>query len=233
MERIGIKDSRKLDYYYVEAMKTLRTNVMFSGKDVKAILVTSTFPNEGKSDIAMQLARDLAEAGKHVVLFDTDIRKSAMIRRYSVEGEIKGLSQYLSGQAELSQILYKTNFTNMDVLFSGPSVPNPSELLETSGFKQLLVGLRRFYDYIILDCPPLGSVIDAAIVATHCDGAILVLEADRVTYREAQRVQGQLRKTGCKILGAVLNKVDVKKGRYYDRYHYYYAGGKKGRESGI
>ena len=217
-----INDPRKLDYYYKEAMKTLRTNILYSGKDVKTILVTSYFPDEGKSDIALQLTRDLGSMGKKVLLFDADIRKSALVRRYSVDQDVKGLSQYLSGQVQKKEILYDTNYENMHIVFAGPTAPNPAELLEQNLLTDLLKELRQKYDYIIIDTPPIGSVIDAAIVAKECDGAILVIESDRVRYKDAQRVQEQLKKTGCRILGAVLNKVDVKKDRYYHRYHYYY-----------
>ena len=217
-----INDPRKLDYYYKEAMKTLRTNILYSGKDVKTILVTSYFPDEGKSDIALQLTRDLGSMGKKVLLFDADIRKSALIRRYSVDKDVKGLSQYLSGHVEKQEILYDTNYENMHIIFAGPTAPNPAELLEQNLLTDLLRELRQKYDYIIIDTPPIGSVIDAAIIAKECDGAVLVIESDRVGYKDAQRVQEQLKKTGCRILGAVLNKVDVKKDRYYHRYHYYY-----------
>ena len=217
-----INDPRKLDYYYKEAMKTLRTNILYSGKEVKTILVTSYFPDEGKSDIALQLTRDLGSMGKKVLLFDADIRKSALVRRYSVDQDVKGLSQYLSGQIQKEEILYDTNYENMHIIFAGPTAPNPAELLEQKLLTDLLKELRQKYDYIIIDTPPIGSVIDAAIVAKECDGAVLVIESDRVRYKDAQRVQEQLKKTGCRILGAVLNKVDVKKDRYYHRYHYYY-----------
>ena len=227
MERIELTDARKKDYYYVEAMKTLRTNVLFSGKEVKAILLTSCFPNEGKSDAAMDLAKNLGEVGKRVLLIDADIRKSSLLRRYSINEETKGLSEYLSGLAELKQVMYKTNFENMDIIFSGTSAPNPAELLETNAFQVLLTELKKFYNYIILDCPPLGTVIDAAIVAKQCDGAIFVVEADKVSYRKAQKVQEQLKKTGCRILGAVLNKVDIKKDKYYHKYSYYYSDSQK------
>lgn len=223
-----INDPRKLDYYYKEAMKTLRTNILYSGKDVKVILVTSYFPDEGKSDIALQLTRDLGSMGKQVLLFDADIRKSALVRRYSVNQEIKGLSQYLSGQAKKEEILYETNYENMHIVFAGPSAPNPAELLEQKLLTDLLTELREKYDYIIVDTPPIGTVIDAAIVAKECDGAVLVIESDRVRYRDAQKIQEQLKKTGCRILGAVLNKVDVKKDRYYRNHYYsYYANSAK------
>ena len=99
--------------------------------------------------------------------------------------------------------------------------------MEEASFSDLLKELRNTYDYIILDTPPLGSVTDAAIVAKECDGAVLVIESERVSYKLAQKVQEQLEKTGCKILGAVLNKVNIEKDKYYQKYDYYYGNSKK------
>ena len=128
--RVTMTDPRKENYFYEEAIKTLRTNIQFTGKNVKTILLTSCYPNEGKSDIAMQLAQEIGKAGKSVLLIDADLRKSAYVVRYKVKRSVKGLSEFLSGQASESEIKYTTNFQNVDIIFSGPSAPNPSELLE-------------------------------------------------------------------------------------------------------
>ena len=127
--RVVMTDPRRENYFYEEALKTLRTNIQFTGKSVKTILLTSCFPNEGKSDICMQLAIENGKAGKKVLLIDADMRKSAYVTRYRVRKAIKGLSQYLSGQASEEEIRYTTNFQNVDIIFAGPAAPNPSELL--------------------------------------------------------------------------------------------------------
>lgn len=219
--RVELTDQRKANYLYEEALKTLRTNIQFAGADVKTILVTSCFPNEGKSDVIFQLAKEIGMTGKKVVLVDADIRKSAFVRRYLVDGEIKGLSQYLSGQAPVREILYGTNFENMDMIFAGPTAPNPSELLNGKVFAKLMTELKQRYDYVLIDTPPMASVVDAAIVGKACDGAILVIENGAVGYRVAQKAIRQLEKSGTHMLGAVLNKVDMKKGKYYSYYNYY------------
>ncbi len=220
---VTLTDRRKEDYFYEEALKTLRTNIQFAGAEIKSILVTSCFPNEGKSDVVSQLAKEMGKAGKKVLLIDADIRKSSFVQRYQVQQEVKGLSQYLSGQVSVREILYSTNFENVDIIFAGPTAPNPSELLEGKGFGRLIEGFRQRYDYVLVDTPPMGSVIDAAIVGSVCDGAILVSENGRVGYRMAQKVKAQLEKSGSHVLGAVLNKVDMKKGKYYsyDKYGKY------------
>lgn len=220
-QRVVMTDPRKLDYYYEEAIKTLRTNIQFTGRDIKTIMFTSCFPNEGKSDTLIQLAKEIGKAGKKVLLIDADMRKSSYIRRYRVRQTVKGLSQYLSGQAEQAAIYYSTNFENMDMIFAGPMAPNPSELLEEKAFDELLAAARQAYDYILIDTPPVLSITDAAIVARKCDGAVLVIESGRVKYRDAQKAQEQLKKSGCSVLGAVLNKVQIRKDKYYSSYYGY------------
>lgn len=221
MEKIIMKDPRKRDYFYEEAIKTLRTNIQFSGRDMKVILFTSCYPNEGKSDIIFQLSREIGKTGKRVLLVDADIRKSTYISRYKIAQNIQGLSQYLSGQVERGRIYYNTNFENMDMVLAGPLAPNPSELLEEEAFDELLAEARIYYDYVLIDTPPMGSVIDAAVIGKKSDGAVLVVESELVSYRLAQKVQDQLQKSGCKILGAVLNKVDTRKDKYYSYYSKY------------
>lgn len=220
--KVTLKDPKKSDYFYEEAMKILRTNVLFSSKQIKVILLTSCYPNEGKSDIAFHLAAEMGNAGKKVLLLDADIRKSTYIRRYAVNRNIQGLSQYLSGQVDRQWITYQTNFENLDMIFAGPLAPNPSELLGDQSFGELLEEKKEEYDYIFIDTPPMGTMIDAAVVAEKCDGAILVIESDLVSYKVAQRAKEQLERSGCKILGAVLNKVDVKKDKYYSSYYSHY-----------
>lgn len=218
---VTMTDPRSEDYHYEQAVKTLRTNLQFSGKSVKSILITSSFPNEGKSDIAIQLAKEFGQIGKRVVVVDADIRKSCLINRYDVQRRIHGLSHLLSGMSSLESVLYATTFPNVDIIFAGPSVPNPSELLSEESFEQLINTLAQSYDYVFVDTPPMMSVIDAAIVARVCDGAVFVVESGRVSYRVAQKCKAQLTKANCRLLGTVLNKVDVQKDKYYHRYGYY------------
>ena len=213
--RVELTDPRKSNYFYEEALKTLRTNIQFAGADIKTILVTSCFPNEGKSDVVFQLAKEMGMAGKKTVLLDADIRKSVLVQRYLVDSDVKGLSQYLSGQAPVRDILYGTNYENMDVIFAGPMAPNPSELLNGKVFAKLMIELKQRYDYVLIDTPPMANVVDAAIVGKVCDGAILLIESGFVGYRAAQKAIKQLEKSGTHMLGAVLNKVDTKKEKYY------------------
>ena len=179
-QKVIMTDPRQEDYFYQEAIKTLRTNIQFAGMDVKTILFTSCYPNEGKSDITFQLSQEIGKLGKKVLLLDADIRKSILASRYGVGKQVQGLSNYLSGQASIAEIIYRTNYENMDIIFSGSFAPNPSELLGQEAFGTLLGAVREHYDYIIVDTPPIGSIIDAAIVAKQCDGAVLVFESELV-----------------------------------------------------
>lgn len=222
--KVTMKDPKKSDYFYEESIKTLRTNIQFSSKQVKVVLFTSCYPNEGKSDIAFSLSLEMGKAGKKVLLLDADIRKSTFMKRYSVNQSVQGLSQYLSGQTESQWITYQTNYQNVDIIFAGPLAPNPSELLGDPAFENLLEEKRQEYDYIFIDTPPMGTMIDAAVVAEKSDGAVLVIESEAVSYKIAQKSLEQLERSGCKILGAVLNKVDVKKDKYYSSYYGHYGG---------
>ena len=226
MKKIVLNDIRKPDYYYSEAIKTLRSNIQFSGSDIKTILFTSCYPNEGKSDITLSLAKEMGEIGKKTLLLDADIRKSSIRSRFRVKEEVTGLSEFLTGQTGVQDLLYSTNFPGMDIAFSGRTAPNPSGLLGSQVFKNLLDALREVYDYILIDTPPIVTVIDAAVAAQYVDAAVLVIESEAVSYRVAQRAMEQLRMSNCPVIGGVLNKVDTRKDKYYhsyyNKYGYYY-----------
>lgn len=215
------------DYQYNEAMKTLRTNIQFSGTNIRVVMFTSSMPNEGKSETSFNLATSLAQLDKQVLFIDADIRKSVLVSRYHLERKLDGLSQYLSGQKTREEVIYTTNIPNLSVIFSGPYSPNPAELLEENLFGELVDWARENYDYIIIDTPPMGNLIDGAIIARKCDGAIMVIESGGISYRVLQKVKGQLEKSGCRILGTVLNKVDVRQSSYYyyGKYGKYYGYG--------
>lgn len=198
------------NYFVHEAFNTLRTNILFSGKNVKSIVVTSCIAHEGKTTVSFELARSLTEIGKKVLLIDADLRKSVMVSRYTKERGIMGLSQFLSGQAEVDEVINHTQVPYLDVLFAGPYPPNPTALAGSPAFKELIDEKREDYDYIIVDAPPLGLVIDAAVMANYCDGAVFVINAGTTKYRVAQNVKEQLLKSGCKILGVILNQASRK-----------------------
>ena len=216
-KNITLTDPDKKESFYAEAMKTLRTNVQFTGKNNKVLLVTSSLEDEGKSEISFNLAVEFGKMGKKVLLIDADIRKSVYKTKYNIQEETQGLSQFLSGQVEqIDQVVYKTNYENLYMILSGPYAPNPTEMLGDEQFGQLLKAARQVFEYVIVDTPPLGIVVDAAIVGQYCDGAILVIEKGSTNYRLCQKSKAQLEKSGCKILGAVLNKAEAGGKGYYN-----------------
>lgn len=231
MQKIALRFDKNEDYRIKEAFKTLRTNIEFSGSDLKVVAVTSCTPNEGKSSTAMELAKAFAEAGKKTLLIDADMRKSVLVGRYKTGAVKLGLTHVLVGRERLSDVICKTNFPNLYMIFAGPVPPNPSELLGSENFENVVQKTRQLFDYVIVDTPPLGSVIDAAVAAKKCDGTILVVENNAISYKFVQQVKEQLDKTGSKILGVVLNKVDMSTkgvyghyGRYYGKYYGKYYG---------
>jgi len=215
MQSINIELTASVDFRGYEAYNTLRTNIQFCGKDVKVICITSCIPGEGKSTVSIRLAASLSEGGKKVLFVDADLRKSNMIKRLKINQSVNGLSQYLSGMNTSEEVIYNTNLEGLDMIFTGPIPPNPSDLLSNRYFKELLQSKREEYDYIIIDTPPLGLVIDSANVAESCDGAVIVIQADANSYKFVQKIMKQLEKSNCRVLGAVLNKVEVKHQRYY------------------
>ena len=177
--------------------------------------------------VSFNLAISMAETGKKVLFIDADLRKSVLIGRYKINKAIKGLTQYLSGVEQLDDVRYSTNVKNMDLILSGPVPPNPAELLNNEKFTELLETARKEYDYVIIDTPPIGQVIDPAIVAQQTDGVIFLISQANISYKYAQKQIEQMRTSGCRILGAVLNKVDPEeKGGYYGGYYGKYS--KKG-----
>ena len=221
MEKIAVKNHVAKNFQAAEAVKTLRTNLMFSGADVKAVALTSFVASEGKSTVSFQLAASLAQAGKRVLLLDADLRKSKLINRLKVKGKVEGLSHYLSGMANINHLLYETDEPGMHIMFAGTYVPNSAELLGSAGFGELIAKLRGMYDYVIVDSAPLGQVIDCAVIAPVLDGVLMVVDVTHNSYKMERRVKAQLEKSGGRILGVVLNRVDLKeRGGYYGKRYY-------------
>lgn len=230
MQIIEIRKIDELSYQASEAYKSLRSNLMFSGEDVKVVAITSCTPNEGKTSVSINLACSLAEAGKQVLYIDADMRRSVVVGRYKMAHATFGLSHYLSGQKKLDEVLSQTNLDGMNMIVAGVVPPNPSELLEGKRFADLVRAARSTYDYIIIDTPPVGSVIDSAIVARQCDGVALVVASGEISYKFAQKVKTQLEMAGTKLLGVVLNKVDLNQSSQYGRYYKKYYGAYYGKE---
>ena len=212
-----------------EYYNALRTNIQLSGEDIKIVSLTSVQPNEGKSTTSTNLAIAFARAGYKTLLIDADIRNSVMSGVFKSSAKITGLTDYLAGKTDLSQGLCETDVKNLFVIESGQSSPNPTALLQSKNFDAMMNILRRYYDYVIVDTPPLGLVIDAAIISQKCDASILVAESGSVKRKALQKAKEQLEQTGTPFLGVILNKYDVSGDRYgaYGAYGNYGNYGKK------
>ncbi len=220
MEAISLKLPGENDFFTEEAYKVLRTNLQFCGQDIKVIAITSCNENEGKSTVALHIAKSFAELDKRVLLIDTDMRKSVMAGRNTSVKSPCGLTEVLTGLRPISECVYPVVNSKMHILFAGQYPPNPVELLSGKYFATLINECRKVYDYIIVDTPPLGQVIDAAVVAEKCDGAVMVIGNNKVHYRMAQDVVEQLNKSGCRLLGVVRNnRKQPNRKSYYRKYY--------------
>ena len=212
----NIVDPKNEEYY-----NALRTNIQFLGKDKKVIVITSTSENEGKSTISTNLAISLAKLGLKTILVDADTRKSVMAGRFKFKNKISGLTNYLSGVSPIEDVIYETDIQHLNVIPAGQVPPNPTGLLQNKNFNIMIEVFREYYDYVIIDTPPVGQVIDAAIVAPKADGVVMVIEANRVKKKVLEKAKEQLEKSGAEFLGIILNKVNSNElgyGGYYGHY---------------
>lgn len=232
---IRIMDNLIKGFEVSEAIKALRTNVIFSGEENRSIGVTSCAPGDGKTTISLNLAASLAVTGKKTVLLDTDMRRSILAKYTGKPARIVGLGQYLTGQCGIEDLLFSTDVSNLDIIFSGTRVANPSELLGSRKLNGLVEALKSEYSYIVIDTPPLGRVTDCAVIAPVIDGLLIVINAEQNSYKAVRTMKAQYEKANGKILGVVLNKCDLTdKSSYYGRmygYGYEYGGGYQGRRA--
>ena len=222
MKKVTMNLPEVKDYRLTEGLNQLKTNLAFCGKDIKVITITSSVQNEGKSSVAFDLSKTMAEGGKKILMVDADLRKSVLAAKYHIQGIDKGLSHYLTGQAEIEDIIYETETEGFYLSVAGPLSPDPTSLLDSDQFQKFIDKVREDYDYVIIDAPPLGVVIDAAIIGKYCDGAVLVIEQGVIKRKVVQDVIKQLKRGKVRILGAVLNKVDERIGAY-GNYEYKYS----------
>jgi len=207
-----------------EAYRTLRTNIQFSSfdKKIQTIVITSSGPSEGKSTTSSNLAVVMAENGNSTILIDCDQRKSKLHKIFLTSNQ-KGLSDILVGNSDFQEAIQKTEIKNLDILTSGTRPPNPSELLASVKMKNFIEILREKYDCIIIDTPPVIAVTDAQIVSRYADGCLLVVASAQAEREAVAKAKELLEKVDAKILGVVLNKLDVQEKGYYGYYYSTYS----------
>ena len=225
----GGKSHRKLlmvgpdaPFQFVEAYKSLRTNLEFlsASSGCKVILITSSVPEEGKSNVAINLATTMAAGGKKVVLVDGDLRKGSLSRYLHLNRNRPGISNVVANQCTLTDALVRFKNVQFTLLPVGPLPPNPSEMLATPAVEALFKGLREYYDYVIVDTPPVSVVTDAAVMCRFADGVILVVRPGVTTTQGAKK---NLEAVHAHILGVVLNGYDAKRAGHKDGYYYSYS----------
>jgi capsular exopolysaccharide synthesis family protein len=219
-----------------EAYRTIRTAVFFGVPkgEARTILVTSPAPDDGKTTMVSNLAIAIAQAGQKTLIIDADFRKPMQHNVFGFDNEPeKGLSNILCGQVSLDDAIRACNTSGLDLLTSGPDVPNPSELLNSEAFANLLKELTGRYERIVIDSPPITPVADSQILAAICDVTILVLRAEKSTRKTCQQARDALAGVGAHVLGAVINDVSPKHSRYgyYSGYSYYGYGYGYGRNN--
>jgi capsular exopolysaccharide synthesis family protein len=214
-----------------EAYRNIRTSVLlsFSEKPPKRIVITSPNPSEGKTTTAINTAIALAQTGAQVLIIDADLRHPR-VHKIFPEANGAGLSNFLSGNAALESTIKKTEIPNLYYLPAGPIPPNPSELIGANLFKSMMESLAEKFDHIIVDSPPALGFSDAIILSASMDGVILVVAGGKTPREILQRAKEVLNQVNAKILGVVINRVDMHRsgyGYYYYRYPHYYYSGKK------
>jgi len=214
----------------VEAFRTLRTNIRFSSVDVpvRSLLVTSVAPAEGKSTISGNLAIVLAQAGLRVLLMDADLRRPSVHRLFESPNRNGLTDMMLQPSANWDKLPQTSPIPNLYVMPSGALPPNPSELLGSDRFQQLLQGLTAKFDMVIIDSPPLLPVTDSAILARIVDGVLLVVDADRTRTGMLRQGKEHLDRVNARVLGVVMNKIQNGRDGYAYYYDYYYYGKRPG-----
>lgn len=211
-------------FHVKEAYKATRTNIMFSlaGKGCKKIVVTSSFPGEGKSTTCLNLAITFAQTGSRVLVLDADMRKPTIHRKLDVLNG-RGLAHLLGDFCTVEDATIHTAYENLDVITSGHIPPNPAELLASEAMRELLATLEGSYDYIFIDTPPLNVVTDATVLSNVVSGTIVVVRQGITHHKDIQDALGKLEFAQAKVLGFVLHDVQERKAGYgkYGKYSKY------------
>ena len=215
---------RKPKSIEAEAYRSLRTNIQYSSFDKKyqTLVVTSANPGEGKSTVSGNLALVLAQGESKVLLVDCDMRRPSVHKKFRISNTY-GISDLLVGNKKMESVAHKYN-DNLTIVPSGKIPPNPAEMLGSKAMTAFLEEMKKHFDYIVLDTPPLQAVADAQILSTKVDGSLLVVRAG-VTKKDAvHNAVSTINKVNGNIIETVLNGADNSKDKYY-----YYYGDEEGR----
>jgi tyrosine-protein kinase Etk/Wzc len=206
-----------------EAYRSLRTNLAFAraAQRLHTIVLTSPGPADGKSTTTANLAITFAQQGQRTLVVDADLRRSVLDKTFGV-ARAPGLTDVIVGNTSLADAVKASHIPNLSVLPSGQHPPNPSELLGSAAMQRVLAEAKEMFDVVLFDSPPLLAVTDAAILSTMVDGTLLVVRMGATARDAVRRAVHQLRAVRGRLLGAILNDVDFRKGSAYSEYGYYY-----------
>ena len=206
-----------------EAARAIRTNLRFMSPDAafRVLLVTSANPSEGKTTVATNIAIAMAQAGQRTLLLDGDLRKPRLHRVFGKSSDV-GLTVALLDPAVVNDELVATEIENLSILSAGPIPPNPAELLQSDKFARVLEDLKERFDRIVIDSPPVGPVTDAAVLTTQVDGTVLVVRAFHTPREVLADANRTLNAVGGRVVGVVLNAVNLQRSEYKGYYQYAY-----------
>ena len=211
---------------FTESIKTLRTNLSFAAidKEMKVILITSAEAGDGKSFIAANLAVAYAQENKKVLLIDCDLRRGRQHHIFNVDNPSDGgytnLMLNYKEEMKLKDYVYKTDTPNLSLLTTGPTPPNPVELLTSTKNKKLISKFRNMYDMVILDCPPTVGLSDTTIMTTLSDANVIVVSCNKTKMESLDRLVKIFNQVNAPITGVVFNNAFSKKSGYYGYYYY-------------
>lgn len=210
---------------FAESIRSIRTNLAFSSldKDIKIIINTSPESGDGKSFITANLAIAYAQEGKKVLLIDADLRRGRQHEIFEVmnatSGGYSNLVLNYNDDIQLEKYIFPTFDKNVDILPTGPTPPNPVELLASESNKKLLERLKRQYDLIIMDCPPIIGLSDALILARIADISMITVSAKKTKMENLEKAKKQFEQANIKISGVILNQVPTQGSSYYNYYY--------------
>lgn len=209
---------------FSETIKSIRTNLQFSavGKELKTILITSPTPGNGKSFISANLATAYGQDGKRVLIVDCDLRRGRQHEIFNIANQTTaGYSNLILNytlDVKLSRYIIKTGIKNVDIIPTGPTPPNPIELLASKNNEETINELRRHYDIIILDCPPVLGLSDTQIMSKYSDVNLVVVSSGETPVELVEKCKKAFESANSKINGVIINKASVK-GNSYSTYY--------------
>lgn len=207
---IPLNKNKKTKNIFLEAFRSIRTNLQFLPQHEKSrvITITSSVSGEGKTNTTAKLAELIAKSNKKVIVLDLDLRKASVHKEFNIPNNI-GISNYLTNQNNLEEVIKKTSFDNVDIISTGTLPPNPSELILTDEMKDTIELLRKTYDYIIIDTPPVGLVTDALILMNYADITFFIVRANYTRKEFIKNLDRLAKEHSHNHVGMILNGVEI------------------------